>query len=359
MFFNKSLLALDIGSSAVKLIELGGVGTKTLRSLGLEVIPPQTIVNGVIQNKDEIVRAIKTLLKKLKINPLNRRVSLSLSGSSVLVKKIVMNVQKDADLSEQVFVEAEQHFQTDMAEIYFDFFELNLPPGMSLENERTVILVGAKRDMIEVLIAAVRESGLRTGVVECSAFSATNMFEYNYGVFEGLCILMDIGASTTKLSLIINGLFVDTREIPLAGDEYTKRIMDGMGIDRANAETLKIAASQGESNSPPEIPKIIGETNELMVQDVRTSVEYFLQGGDALARIGKLNQIYLTGGGARILGLDASLAATLQVPVQILNPFQKIDIDPKNFQMDYVLMQGHLYGIAVGLGLRQMSDNAA
>jgi type IV pilus assembly protein PilM len=135
--------------------------------------------------------------------------------------------------------------------------------------------------------------------------------------------------------------------------------MEGMGVDRSNAETLKIAASQGEANSPPELPRIIGETNELMVQDVRTSLDYFIQGGDPLARIANLNQIYLTGGGARILGLDAGLAATLQVPVQILNPFQKIDINPKTFQMDYVLMQGHLYGIAVGLGLRQMSDNAA
>jgi type IV pilus assembly protein PilM len=245
-----------------------------------------------------------------------------------------------------------------MADIYFDFFELPNPGAASSETEKTVILVGAKREMIEVLIGVIRECGMRTAVVECSVFSAANMFEHNYGAFEGLSVLLDIGSATTKLSLIINGVFADTREIPVAGDEYTKRLMEGLAVDRASAETLKVAASQGEANSPPDLVRIIGETNDIMVQDVRNSIEYFLQGGDPLARSAKLNHIYITGGGGRILGLDASLAATLQVPVQILNPFQKIDINPKTFQMDYVLMQGHLYGIAVGLGLRTMSDHS-
>jgi type IV pilus assembly protein PilM len=356
MIFSKSLIALDIGSTAIKLVELNGLQKKSLQSLGLEPLPPKSVVDGIIANQDVVSAAIKTLLKKLKIIPLNRRVSIGLSGSSILIKKISITTQKDMDINEQIFAEAEQHFQADMADIYFDFYQLPIANATEVDTEKTVILVGAKREMIEKIISTVRDAGLRTAVVECSAFSALNMYEYNYGISEGLSVIVDVGAHTTKISLTVNGIFADSREIPIAGEEYTRRIVEGLQVDSANAESLKIASSQGEGNTPPDLARIIGDTNEMMVQEIRNSIDYFLQGGDHLARGCQLSQIYLTGGGSRVLGLDATLAATLQVPVKMINPFQKIEINTKTFQMDYVLMQGHLFGISVGLGLRSFGD---
>jgi type IV pilus assembly protein PilM len=102
----------------------------------------------------------------------------------------------------------------------------------------------------------------------------------------------------------------------------------------------------------------MGEVNEQLVHEVQMAIDYFLQSGEAPPEVG-LSAVYLTGGGSRVLGLDAALAASLELPVQVVNPFQRVEIDQKRVQMDYVLMQGHLYGVAVGLALRSMNDGHA
>jgi type IV pilus assembly protein PilM len=352
---NRPFVAIDIGSSAIKVVELGGAKQKNLRALGLEVLPAGAVVDGMIQNQDAVEGVLRELLKKLKIGTRGRRAALALNGSSVLIKKVQVQV-KDNELAEQVYYEAEQHFQADMAEIYFDYTEL--PPAAGETGGQPVLLVGAKREMVEQYIALVRSVGMRTGIVECGVFSAANMFEYNYGVVEGLTAVVNIGASITQVGLVANGDYVYTRDIAIGGEEYSRRIMEVLAVDRDNAETLKVAVSQGDGSVPHELHKVLGELNEQLVAEIQVTIDYFFQSGEGAAKGGGLTSLFLTGGGSRILGLDAALAAALQIPVQIINPFQRVEVNPKKFQMDYILMQGHLYGVAVGLGLRASGDHA-
>src|SRR5688500_207152 len=104
--FKRPLIAIDIGSSAIKVVEMAGGRTTKLRALGLETLPPGTVVDGVIQNQEAIEDTLKGLLKKLKIMTTGRRAALSLGGSSVLIKKIHVARSKDVDLAEQMFYEA-------------------------------------------------------------------------------------------------------------------------------------------------------------------------------------------------------------------------------------------------------------
>jgi type IV pilus assembly protein PilM len=351
---NRPLIAIDIGSSAIKVVELAGAKQKKLRAVGLEVLPAGAVVDGAVQNAEAVAGVLRDLLKKLKIRPLGRRAALALSGSSVLIKKVGVQA-KDAGLAEQVYYEAEQQFQADMSEIYFDYAELG--PAAQEGDGQPVMLVGAKREMVEQYIGIVRAVGMRTGVVECGVFSVANMFEHNYGAVEGLTALVNIGASITQVSLVAQGEYLYTRDISVGGEEYSRRIMEALGVDHANAETLKVGVSQGDANVPQELHKILGELNEQLVAEVQVTIDYFFQGAGGPSPAGGLTSVFLTGGGSRLLGLDAALAAALQIPVQIVNPFQRIEINPKKFQMDYILMQGHLYGVAVGLGLRAMGDH--
>ena len=351
--FNRPLIAIDIGSSAVKVVELSGGAQKKLRAVGLEVLPGGAIVDGQVQNQEALENVLKELLKKLKIRTAGRRAALALTGSSVLIKRVLITA-KGADLGEQVYYEAEQHFQADMAEIYFDYAELG-PAGTG--GETAVLLTGAKREMVEQYIALMRAVGLRTGVVECGVFSAANMFEYNYGVSPGLTAVVNVGAAFSQVALTQGGEFLYARDVAIGGEEYSRRIMELLGVDRDNAETLKVAVSQGDNNVPDELHRVLGELNEQLVNEIQVTIDYYFQSGEAAGRDGGLTSLFLTGGGARILGLDAALAAALQIPVQIVNPFQRVVVNPKKFQMDYILMQGHLYGVAMGLGLRTMGDN--
>lgn len=352
--FNLPLIAIDIGSSSVKVIELAGGSKRRLSSIGLEMLPVGAVVDGQIQNRDAVTKILKDLFVRLKIRPFGRRAAIGLSGSSILIKKVAVALQKQADLAENIYYEAEQHFQTDMSEIYFDFTKLDEPADENLDVP--VLMVGAKRDMVESYLSIVRSLGMRTGVVDCNVFAASNMLEFNYGAFDGLTAIINVGASVTQLIIVHQGQYIYTRDLSVGGDEYSRRIMELLSIDRENAETFKIGSSLGERNAPPELARLLGEINEQLVHEIQLAIDFFLQSGEAPPDLG-IGTVYLTGGSSRVLGLDAAMAAALQIPVQIVNPFQRIEVNPKKFQMDYILMQGHLYGVAVGLGLRALSDN--
>ena len=359
----RPLVAIDIGSSAIKVVVLTGDKHKKLQAAGLELLPVGAVVDGSLANPDVVSDVLARLLKRLKISTRGRRAAIALGGSSVLIKKVMVEAT-GKELAEQVYYQAEQQFQADMAEIYFDFCPVSetgvgagstntkAQPGRS----QPVLMVGAKRDMVESYLALVRSLGMRTGVVECSAFSIANMFEHGYGNIQGLTALVNVGAALTQLSLIAHGKYVYTREIPIGGDEYSRRIMELLGVDRPNAETLKVAVSQGDANVPQQLHQVLGELNEQLVSELQIGIDYFFQNADEADRNASLNSVYLIGGGARTLGLDAAIAAVLQIPVQIINPFQRLEINPKKFSTDYLIMQGHLYGVAVGLSLRSQDD---
>ena len=356
--FRRPLVALDIGSSAVKVVELTGRAPRRLRAIGLDVVPPGVIVDGVIQRADVLKGVVSELLKRLRIHPRGRRAALALSGSSVLIKRIEI-AAKGAELAEQVYYEAEQQLKTDMNEIYFDYSVLSeshqptegVAPGG--DGGQPVVIVGAKREMIEGYIALMRDLGLRTGVVECAALSVANMFEHNYGPSSGLTALINVGASATQVSLVDGTDYLFTRDVPIGGEEYSRRVMEALGVERNHAEALKVGASIGDGSAPADVARMLAEVNDQLTAEVQLTRDFYAQGAGAGR---SLAQAYLTGGGSKVLGLDATLAAGLQVPVQIANPFQRIGVDPKRFQMDYILQQGHLFGVAVGLGLRAVGD---
>ena len=235
---NQPLIAIDFGSSAIKVMELSGRGQKKLRAIGLETLPAGAIVDGVIQAQEDVENTLSALLKKLKIGTRARRAAISLGGSVVKLKRIDVPVSADADIGEQVFYEAEQHFDLDISEIYFDFWKLT--PGPNENGEQPVLLVGAKRDTVEQYVSCLRGAGLRTGVVDCDVISASNMFEYNYGVVDGLVALINIGASNTQVSILSNGVHMYTRDVAIAGEDYTNQISDALGMERDSAEALKV-----------------------------------------------------------------------------------------------------------------------
>lgn len=290
----------------------------------------------------------------MRIRPLGRRAAISLGGNSVILKKIRLTRQKDANFEEQVFYEAEQHLQQDISELYFRYHEIK---SLSNPEEAHLLLVGARRETVEQRIALIRQTGMRIGVVDCDAFALSNMFEYDYGISDQLIGLVNIGAATTQISLIAGGENLFTREIPLAGASYTNRIAEELRVDLENAETLKITASMQEGSVPAQVVNLIKEINAQLINEIKVTIGYYFQSGEAAANITEASYIFLCGGSARLYGLDTSLAAELKIPVQSANPFQKVNVNPKKFDNDYLLNQGHLYGIAVGLGLRRMGDH--
>lgn len=355
MFFNDSLVAIDIGSSAIKMLELtGNASRRRLKNFAIEAIPKGAIENGLVVDAGVVTQVVKNLVNRLGVK--RRRAAISVSGSGVILKRVRIAVGKDATLDEQVTFHASQAFQLDLSELYYDYAEM----GASLKNpdEIDVLLVGARREIIEQYITIVKAAGLTPGVMEAGAISVANMFEQNYGVVEGLIVLISVGANHTQVSFIDNGRLLYSYEAPAGGETYTLAIMQTLGMQRDTAESLKISASNHSGSLSPDMQRVLDETNNLVVNDIRQIFGFFSTSPDAEG-VGPVKYVFLTGGASRTLGLDAAIAASVGVPVVFANPFQRIEVSDRKFRLDQVMMLSPMFGVAVGLGIRQKGDRVA
>lgn len=351
------LIGIDIGSSAIKVCELAGSKQRKLKALGLGLLPKEAIVDGMIQDEEMIEDGILSLLDRLKINPVGRRAAIAIPAAHVEVKRILVDLGK-GDLEEQMNYEAEQHFQNDIADLYFRYQQL---PGWSEDPARVpMILVGGARDTIDQYIQILRAVSLRTGVVDCVQLCLANVFERNYPVENSLSALVNIGSDTSNLTLVCNGQFLYSKIIPIGSDEYTRQIIQNLGMEYDNAEATKLTVSlaPGSMAVPDEMRRIVADLNDAIAAEIQESLKLYFETSIPIPGITGLGSIYLCGGGARTLGLIDALSGVLQVPVQILNPFANVDVNPKSFDIDQILSMGHIYTVAAGLALRRMGDDS-
>ena len=355
--FNRPLIAIDIGASSVKVLELQGSEKKRLSSMGIEVLPSGTYEDGFVQDSQSLIKIIDGLLSKLKISPRGRRVALSIGGTSVLLKRVDIVPDKTSDLGEQIFYEAQQQFQHDMEDMYFRYQEI--PSNWIPNDKKAIVMVGAKREAIEQKIDIIKSMGFRIGVVDCDILSITNMFEFNYPVADALIATVNVGANNTQIILSYNGEFLFSREIFIAGSEYTTRIAEHMEVDLDNAESLKISASLGDGSVSGDLSSAMDEVSQQLATEIESTISFFLEDDQLPQEFRQQAFVFICGGASRSLGLDATVAASLRIPVQIINPFQRVDVKSSQFELDYILSQGPVFGNAVGLALRRFGDSAA
>ena len=355
MFFNKSLVSIDIGSSAIKMLELSGKDDKRiLKNFAIEVLPHGTIENGNVTDPVAIKACMKKLVARLGVK--GRFASVSVSGGGVILKRVRISAGRDASVTEQINFHAAQAFQLDLAELYYDFAEMGAV-GSSTDDV-DVLLVGARREVVEQYVSVIKDAGMELAVIEASAISVANMFELNYGVADGLVALISIGASNTQVSFIDRGRMLYSHTIPVGGDVYTNAIMQGMTVPRPTAEELKITAASNPAGMPPDLVRIMNESNSLIVSDIRQIFNFFSTSSDADGA-GPVKFAFLTGGASCSIGLDAAVATATGVPVNLANPFRRVEIAEGKFRLDQVMALSPMFGVAVGLGVREKGDKVA
>jgi len=165
----KSVVGLDIGSSAVKAVELKAAGKGyRLAAFGTEPIPPDSIVDGAIIDGTAVAEAIRRLFENRAFK--SKDVAASLSGNAVIVKKINLPAMTDAELAESIFWEAEQYIPFDIQDVNLDYQILN--PGLGAGGTMDVLLVAAKKDMVLSFSDLIRDAGLTPFIVDNQVFGS-------------------------------------------------------------------------------------------------------------------------------------------------------------------------------------------
>ena len=351
MFFSKSknVVGLDIGSSAIKLIELKEKkgGTYSLVKLGIERLSPEAIVDGSIMDSSMVVETISKLNREKAVK--NSNYATSLSGHSVIIKKISLPAMSPEELAESIQWEAEQYIPFDINDVNLDYVPLGSPgSGDNIE----VILVAVKKEKINDYTSVISQTGKVAMLVDVDAFALQNCYEMNNDVEEGKRLaLVNIGASVTNVNVLNGSTSVFWRDITFGGNQYTDAIQRELSLSFEQAEELKRGRPQGDYTIQQVIP-ILNSVSEDFAGELRKTLDFFT----ATSGAERVDEIVLAGGGSGVLNLDAILRDKFGMPVTILDPFRRVTVDESEFNPEELAEIAPSMAIAVGLAIRKLGD---
>ena len=348
---SKLAVGLDIGSSSVKLVQLREKkGGYALQAFGATRLPPETIVDGALMNSGAVVQAIQELVSQHKVKA--KEVAIGVRGHSVIIKKIALPRMSQDELDDQIQWEAEQYIPFDVKDVNIDT-QILTPEG-DAAGQMDVLLVAAKKDMINDYTSVCAEAGLAATVVDVDAFAVQNAYEASYEPAPGeTVVLINVGAAVTNVNILANGTTTFTRDVTMGGNSFTEEIQKQLNISYDEAEALKIGG-QGESDAvvPQEVERVIQGVAEQLAGEIQRSLDFYA----ATAGDHRIGRVYLSGGTARIPALFKTIEARAGVPVEVLNPFKAIDIDNRKFDAMDLTHAAASAAVAVGLALRRAGD---
>jgi type IV pilus assembly protein PilM len=345
----KSLVGLDVGSSAVKAIELkpAGKGYKVV-AFGVEPLPPDAIADGAIANREAVSAAIRRLFDRCRIR--TRDVAASLAGNAVIVKKISLPVMTEAELAESIYWEAEQYIPFDIQDVNLDYQVLQ-PRDGAKGGTMDVLLVAAKNEKITDYTGVIGEAGRQAVVVDVDAFALQNAYEVNYGADpEALVVLLNVGASATTINVVSGDQSVFTRDISVGGNAYTDALQKELDLPFAEADALKRGVPHAGATYEDARPVLRAVTENVMLE-IQKTFDFF----KATAPSDKVSRIVVSGGASRAEGFSEMLADRFEAPVEPLDPFRAVAFDAAKFGVDRADVAPSS-AVAVGLALRQAGD---
>jgi len=345
----KDVIGLDIGCSSIKLVELkeDKNGYK-LQNLAISPLPPEAIVDGALMDSVTIIDTIQDAISTSKTK--TKDVVTSVPGHSVIVKKISLPFMTEAELEESIQWEAERYIPFDINDVNIDFQIFGSTP----ENPEVmdVALVAAKKDIINDYVSVIMESGLTPVIIDIDSFALENMLAINYEIGkEEILAIVNVGASITNINIIKNNITAFTRDIFKGGNQITEEIQRQLHVDHEEAEKIKVGAKV-DFASQPIIQNVLKTASESLAIEIGNSLDFF-QSTTTYEKIGKL---YLSGGGSRIKDFDIILQQQIGIPVEVVNPFKKIDYSGKNFDLEYLREIGPIMAVGVGLASRKAGD---
>jgi type IV pilus assembly protein PilM len=344
----KDLIGIDVGSTSIKLVKLkGSKGSYELLNIGIAPLPPEAIVDNSLMDTTVIVETIMKLVNSLEVGNV-RTAATSVSGNSVIIRKITLPAMSSEELEDEIQWEAEQYIPFDINDVNIDFQVLG--QDESDPNRMHVLLVASKKDIINDYQSVFSEAGLKLVVVDVDAFAIQNAFEMNYDIDpEEVYALINIGANMMNLNVVKGGTSLFTRDVQMGGSLYTEEIQKKLGISTDEAEQMKVSAGSSTSAG---LSEALNRINDTIAHEIRRSLDFY----NSNALEGKISRLYLTGGGAKTLNLAATIGERLALPVEIVNPFSKIKWDEKKFETGFVQEIAPIMSVAVGLAARRLGD---
>jgi type IV pilus assembly protein PilM len=361
--FSSSLIGLDIGSSSIKLVQLKPSGKDRWV---LQAYAVQNLSEEAVEEIDPDLRpavvaeALKKVFKASRAS--GRRVVTAVSGDAVIVRYIKLPFMTKDELKNVISYEAEQHIPLPIDQVVLDHHILG---EIEEDNQKKleVLLVAAKDEMVEDHLKMLKSAKLKPAVIDVDSFAMENAYLANYGQEQGETVaLVNIGAKTTTINVVEDGISHLTRDFSVAGNQFTKQMQTEMNLGFSQAEELKrqqgqVAVESDEillTRMPDKddrsmaISEAVTPVLNKMLSEFRRSFDFY----ENSIKKRPISKVVLSGGGARLKNIEKFFADKLGVPTEIADPFRKIDI-PKGMDVDALKALSPALMVSVGLALRR------
>ena len=346
----KNLVGVDIGTSSIKVCQLkDGRRGPTLVRLGYAPLPPQAIVDGQVMDAASVISTLVKVMRDTHIR--EREVAVSVSGQSVIIRKITVPMMTPAEMREQIQWEAEQHIPFDIKDVEVDYQVLKRRPESS---QMDLLLVAAKKDHINDYAALVRSAKLRPIVCDIDAFTVQNLFEFSHGMAEDKTIaLLNVGAGLASLNIISAGVSGFTREIAAGGNSVTEQIQKQLAIPFDQAEAYKCGGQAGNPTPHGIVPQqavaVMEAAADTIAAEIQRSLDFYM----ATSGESEISAVFLSGGTSNLPFLAQAIQRRTRVAVEVWSPVERFQVDAKSVDMTLLAQRAPQLAVALGLALRR------
>ncbi len=350
------LVGVDIGSYAIKVveIELNKKG-RFLKNFGIIGLPRHSIREGDIVEQEAVAEALKKLFKNLKIR--NQNVAVALSGYPVMAKRISLPNSKREEIEATIHNQAEQYIPFDINDVNLDFDILDKEETLSEgedENEEKsldVMLVAAKKDVINAYVNLLVAADLNPGVLDVDVFALQNAAELIITNEKEGYAIVNVGAEELGINTVVNRTSLFSRDSSFGGTQITELIMSHFDVDFEMAEEIKLGAVQDrpwDQNLEASVSGVVSD----WAQEIKRALDFV----DTTYSDKTIGKIFVCGGSCRIKGFQKYLEAHTGLPVVELNPFTNLIPNQDLFDEEYLNHMAPQACVAMGLALRSIDD---
>ena len=342
---NNTMLGIDISSSSVKLLELSRQGERyRVENYGVEALPPNAVVEKNIVDADGVSKALSRLLAKVRTT--TKAVALAVSGSAVITKVIELNASlSEEEMEEVIRLEADQYIPYPLDEVSIDFEVIG--PSPNSPDRAEVLLVACRSENVDIRSDVLDMSGLAAKVVDVEAYAMERAFSLVSDQIDGggqqTIAIVDIGATTTSLSVLNGGRIIYTREQLFGGKQLTEEIQRRFGLTFEESTVAKQTGGLPEEYEQ----EVLQPFMDAIVQQVSRSLQFFYSS----SHFTDVDHIVLAGGSSSIRGLDELVQEKIGTETSIANPFLDMSlaskVDAKSLSNDAPALM-----ISCGLALR-------
>ncbi len=351
MFLGKKdqLIGLDIGSRSIKAAQISETKKgSSLERFAITEIAPGLIEDGAIKDAERVSDTIQQLFKNYSIKGNN--VALSIGGYSVIVKKINVQTMPEEQLQDTISFEAEQYIPFDIADVNLDFQILGENPNNP--NQMNVLLVAAKKEMVNDYVNLAQMAGLNPCVIDVDAFALQNIYELNYSPSEDENVaLIDIGASKTSLNILKGATSVFMRDVSLGCGQINQKIVSLIDCSLDDAEEIKFG-TQSEKIASGDLTDIVSSVVSDWCTEIRRALDFFY----STYPDDQIKKIVLSGGGGNIKEFRQLLSVETSAEVATINPFEGFQVDTNRFDVEFLKKIAPQASISMGLATRKVDD---